>query len=129
MENIEEDTATTGKRNNFQSAVNYLVPKYPVAKRQNNSNNRNEAQLSDVSDQGQGFGFKFGIGNTGAHFRYHTNHEYPDQNYDQNNEIGGCREERKKQVGVFKIKNNNKNGGGPYKNKKAMAAEIENIFQ
>ena len=29
MANIEEDTATIGKRNNFYYDVTYILPKYP----------------------------------------------------------------------------------------------------
>ena len=73
MENIEEDTATTGKRNNYESDVAYLLPKYPVAKRFNDYNKRNKYHISDTSSEGQGFGSNFGIGKNCVHFIYHTN--------------------------------------------------------
>ena len=41
MENVEEDTATNGKSNNFESTAAYLLPKDSVDKRKNNSNKLN----------------------------------------------------------------------------------------
>ena len=74
MVNIEEDTATTGKRNKFEAAVTCLLLKDPVAKHWNNSNKHNQDQISDTYSQGQGFGSKAGFVKTGVHFRYHTTH-------------------------------------------------------
>ena len=68
MEMFEEDTMTTGNRNNFQSTVADLLPKDPLARHQNNCKNCNQAQISDTYAQGQGFVSKFFIGNTGVHF-------------------------------------------------------------
>ena len=85
MENIEENTVTTGKCNSFESDVTYILPKCPVAKSRNTSNKHNQFQISDTSAQGQGFSSKVGIGNIIVHFRYHTNHEYNDINNGQNN--------------------------------------------
>ena len=68
MENIEEDTSTTGKCNNFEYAVAYILPKDPLAKRRNKYNNHNQAHIYDTSAQGQGFGYKVGVINTGVHY-------------------------------------------------------------
>ena len=51
IENIEEDTATTGKRNNYESDVAYLLPKYPVAKSCNKPNKNSQSHISDTSAQ------------------------------------------------------------------------------
>ena len=126
MENTEEETTTTWKRNNFESAVTYIIPKDPVATFRNNSNKRNQALISDTSAQGQDIGSKVGIGYTGAHFRYHKNSKNHDINNYHNKDIGYWRKERRKQVVVFKINNNNRIDGFPYKNQKAMDNTIEN---
>ena len=76
MENIGENTATTGKCNRLESDVTYISPRCPVAKRHNNYKKHNQFQISDTSAKGQGFGSKVAIGNIIVHFRYHTNHEH-----------------------------------------------------
>ena len=75
MANIEEDNGDTGKRNNFENAVAYILPKDPVLKRRSTKNNkRTQAQISDTN--ATGFGSKTGIGKTGVHLRLHENPEY-----------------------------------------------------
>ena len=69
MENIEEKTTTNTKCNNSESKKNYIIPNDPVARYWNNSNKRNQYHISDTYSKGQGFGSKFGIGNTSVHFR------------------------------------------------------------
>ena len=91
MENIEEETATTGKRINFESAVTYLLPKYPVANKWNKSNKRNQYQIYDTSAQVQGFGYTSGTRKTGVKFIYHTNHSYDDIKDDRKKKLGEWR--------------------------------------
>ena len=70
MGNIEEKNATTGKCKNFESALAYLLPKYPVDISCNKSNKNNQSHISDTSAQVQGFVSKIGIGNIIVHLRY-----------------------------------------------------------
>ena len=65
--NIEEDQDPDGKRNHFEAAVAYMLPKDPVAKRvsqQKSGSKRPNAQISGVAG---GFGAKEGIGKSGVH--------------------------------------------------------------
>ena len=55
MENIEEDTLTTVKCNNFESHIAYLLPNHLVDNPGNNCNKWNQAHISDTYSQGQGF--------------------------------------------------------------------------
>ena len=69
MANIEEDTASTGKRNNFETDIVYLLPKDPVVKRRPESGTkRTQLQISDttVAD----FSAKVGIEKSGVHLRW-----------------------------------------------------------
>ena len=125
MENIEEDIMTTGNHNSFESSVAYLLPKDPVSKRWNNDNKCNQAQISDTSVKGQGFGYKVGIWNTSVHFREHTNTECHHLNYYQKNNLGECHKDRRDQGYVFKIKKNNNNSGDLSKKQKALSSSIE----
>ena len=43
MANIEVDKATTGKRNNFESAISYILPKDTVSKLRNKPNKLNQS--------------------------------------------------------------------------------------
>ena len=71
MANIEEDNGGTGKRNNFENAVDYILPKDPVLKRRSTENNkRTQAQISDTN--ATGFGSKTGIRKTGVHLCWHA---------------------------------------------------------
>ena len=79
MANIEEDNGPNGKRNNFENAVAYILPKDPVLKRRTNENNkRKQAQISDTT--ATGFGGKNGIGKTGVYLCWHDKPEYKQLN-------------------------------------------------
>ena len=71
MANIEEDNGDTGKRNNFENAVAYILPKKTVLKRRSTENNTiSQAQISDTN--ATGFGSKTGICKTGVHLCWHA---------------------------------------------------------
>ena len=117
MENIEEGNGDTGKRNNFENAVAYILPKDPVLKiRSTKSNKRKQAQISDTN--ATGFGSKTGICKTGFHIRWHENPEYMKLNKDHNQELWNWQKVTKDSGGDVGPKNSNKNA------KKVMAAAI-----
>ena len=118
MANIEEDNGPNGKRNNFENAVAYILPKDPVLKRKSNeSNKRTQAQISDTN--ATGFGTKSGIGKTGVHLRWHDKPEYKTLNKDQRKELWQWRKDMEDKGIDVGGKNPNK------KSKKAMAAAID----
>ena len=117
MENIEEDNGDTGKRNNFENAVAYIIPQYPVLKRRSTENNkRTKPQISDTN--ATGFGSKTGIGKNGVHISWHEKPEYMKLNKDQKQVLWNWRKANKDAGGDVGPKNSNK------KAKKAMASEI-----
>ena len=70
MANIEEDNGDTGKRNNFENTVAYIIRKDRVLKiRPTENNKRTQAQISDTN--ATGFGSKTGIGKNGVHLCWH----------------------------------------------------------
>ena len=118
MANIEEDNGPNGKRNNFENAVAYILPKDPVLQRKSNeSNKRTQAQISDTN--ATSFGTKSGMGKTGVHLRWHDKPEYKTLNKDQREELWQWRKDMKDKG--IEVGNNNSNK----KSKKAMAAAID----
>ena len=67
---VRNDTAATGKRNDFESAAAFLLPHDPVAKKRQTK--RPHADIASVETTKM----KSGIGSTGVEFRYHTYAEY-----------------------------------------------------
>ena len=115
---IEEDNGDTGKRNNFENAVAYILPKKTVLKRRSTKNNTiSQAQISDTN--ATGFGSKTGIRKTGVHLRWHEKSEYMKLNKDQKQELWNWLKATKYAWGGVGSKNSNK------KAKKEMAAAID----
>ena len=84
MANVKDDTsdstpANPGKRNDFESAVSYILPLDPVARKRATTNKRGAAEISavggddseedDLEEGGGNVGDKPGIGKTGVHLR------------------------------------------------------------
>ena len=97
--NVEEDTgdgteANPGKRNDFELAVSYVLPKDPVAKKREVSNERGMSSMSDATAEISAFGDKPGIGNTGVHLRWHSKKEFKQLNQDQKDELMKWREHK-----------------------------------
>ena len=75
MANIEEDNGISVKRNDFELAVAYILPKDPVLKWQSNNNNKiSQARISDTN--ATGFYSRNVIGTSGVHLRWYANPEY-----------------------------------------------------
>jgi hypothetical protein len=105
MAAINEDMAAGGKRNDFERAAAYLLPKDPVVKKRMLATKRANAQISEVTaGEISAFGTKPSIGKTGVHFRYYKPEEYDGLSKEQKEEL---REWRRKQ---------NKDGKGNKKN-------------
>ena len=75
---VTDDVGPGGKRENFESAAAYLLPRDPVAKRRITTEKRTAAEISGIGADNEGpkSGKKKGIGRTGVHFRYHRPDEY-----------------------------------------------------
>ena len=92
MANIEEDNGISVKRNDFELAVAYILPKDPVLKRKSNENNKRlQAHISDTN--ATYFDSKNGIGTSGVHLRWHANPEYKKFIQDHKKEICQWRKE------------------------------------
>ena len=140
--NVEEDTgdgtaANPGKRNDFELAVAYILPKDPVAKKREIGNKRGISSISDVTAEVSAFGDKPGIGKTGVHLRWHSKKEYKKLSQEQMEELMKWREHKMNSDPSYNPKNEkgNKKGddgnkGGDKKRrtkkeKKAFAAAVE----
>ena len=122
--------ANPGKRNDFELAVAYILPKDPVARKRDASNKRGAGEISDITANISGFGDKPGIGKTGVHLRWHSDDEYKNLSQDQRKELNRWRSKQRKANPDFNS-NDKKRSGPPNsqkrekKAKKAMAAAIE----
>ena len=76
MASVQVATGPGGMRNNFEATAAHLLPYDPVAKKRNNTNKRDSAQLSATEAEIAGTNAKPGIGKTGVHLRYHKQAEY-----------------------------------------------------
>ena len=86
MANIEEDNGIAGKRNDFELAVAYVLPKDPVLKQQSNKyNKRSQSHISDTN--ATGFGSKNGVGTSGVHLRWNAKPEHKKLIKDQKKEL------------------------------------------
>ena len=135
LANVEEDVgdgtdANPGKRNDFELAVAYILPKDPVARKRDTANKRGAGEISELTVNVSGFGDKAGIGKTGVHLRWHSNEEYKDLSQDQRKELNKWRSKQRKTKPDFSA-NEKKRSGSPNsqkrekKAKKAMVAAIE----
>ena len=136
MANVEEDigdgtAANPGKRNNFELAVAYILPKDPVAKKRESASKRGAAEISDVNANISGFGDKEGIGKSGVHLRWHSNDEYAKLTKEQRKELNQWRTDQRKSDPDFDSGSPKKRKGGGAsspkgkREKKVMAAAIE----
>ena len=74
-------------RNNFESAVTYLLPSDPVARKRKGLGNKGMSV-----DVGSTTGIKPGIGKTGVELRYHKRNEYSKLTKEQRDELREWRE-------------------------------------
>jgi len=138
LANVEEDVGdgtpdNPGKRNNFESAVAYILPKDPVARKREAASKRGIGEISDVDATVAGFGDKPGIGRTGVHLRWHGENEYSELTKEQRRELNQWRTEQRKSNPDYDPKSDKKKGGESPKSskrkdrrvKKALAAAIE----
>ena len=133
MANIEDDSDTNGKRNNFELAVAYLIPKDPVVKRRTaEGTKRTQAEISNVTNTSSGGTPKTGIGKTGVHLRWYNRKEYQTLNADQKTELYEFRKnevaKNPKGNGAREGTNNNNSNnpsGRAAKRQKAIAAAVE----
>lgn len=126
MANIADDTGATGKRNNFEDAVSYLLPKDPVARKRTTQTKRTVAQISDTTAEIAGFGDKPGIGKSGVHLRWHKFKEYKALSQEQREELDTWREKKKAKKKAKNGDGNSNDGGNSKRSRnKAMAAAIE----
>ena len=136
MANVEEDVGdgtadNPGKRNDFELAVAYILPKDPVAKKRESTSKRGASEISDVNANISGFGDKAGIGKTGVHLRWHDDDEYAKLSKDQRSELNQWRTEQRKKNPDFGPEDLKKRKGGGQSSKKgkrikrAMAAAID----
>ena len=90
---IRGDDTPTGKRNNFEEAVAYLIPTDPV-KKKGRKGKRGAAEISSTQARGTSkTPLKSGVGTTGVALRYHSPKEYAKLSEDQRDEL---REHRRK---------------------------------
>ena len=121
-----DKTGPNAKRNNFENAVQFLLPSDPVAKKRklnnNNPNNNANAQISLVDGNTDGK-LKPSIGKTGVHFRYYKGEEYKTLSNEQKLEL---REWRSKK-GSSKRKADN--SGDDTRDKKKFQREIASVVK
>ena len=79
---VQNDTAPTGKRNDFEAAAAFLLPHDPVAKKRASAK-RTHAEVSAID----GSSIRSGKGKSGVEFRYHTKQEYKKLSTEQRNEL------------------------------------------
>ena len=138
LANVEEDVgdgteANPGKRNDFELAVAYILPKDPVARKRDATNKRGASEISDVTANISGFGDKAGIGKSGVHLRWHSDDEYKGLSAEQKKELNQWRSQQRQQDPKFdsgdpKVKKKNESPNSQRRDKrvkKAMAAAIE----
>ena len=138
MANIDQDVgdgtaANPGKRNDFELAVAALLPKDPVARKQELATKRGISAISsEANAEISGFGDKPGIGKTGVHLRWHSKKEFKRLTQEQMKELMKWRESKLSSDPNYdpKEKKGNKKGGGDKKKKtkqekKALAAAID----
>ena len=115
LANVEEDvgdgTATNpGKRNDFELAVAYILPKDPVARKRDTVNKRGPGEISDLNANVSGFGVKPGIGSTGVHLRWHSEEEYTGLSQEQRRELNKWRSQQRKINPDFDAKDKKRSG-------------------
>ena len=92
---INQDAGPTGKRNDFEAAVAFLLPTDPVAKKRNAGAKQGNAQISDTTADVAAFGAKPGIGKTGVALRYHKHKEFHALTPEQRDELVAWQKARK----------------------------------
>ena len=129
MANILDDTGPEGKRNNFEAAVAYLLPKDPVVKKRAvTAQKRGAADISETTADVSAFGTKAGIGKTGVHLRYHQRAEYKALSDEQKDELREWREANpaeSKKGDKKKVKWDKKPSQKKLKTEKQIAAAIK----
>ena len=125
MANIEDDTEIggtptnpiPGKRNDFEAAVAYLLPKDPVARKRTQGSKRNVNEISEADGSTVEISsLKPGMGKTGVHLRWYTKEEFRKLSKEQRNELIEWRSQKKDQK---EGNNGNNNERGPGKGKNA----------
>ena len=125
LANVEDDTDVggtpanpiPGKRNDFETAVAYLLPKDPVVRKRVQGNKRNVNEISETDGDKveiSSSSLKPGIGKTGVHLRWHKREEFRKLSKEQRKELVEWRAKEKENEG-----NDGKKGPGKDKlNKK-----------
>ena len=83
---IKNDTGPTGKMNDFESSVAYLLPNDPVLKKQASKDGYSVSEVTAEEGTPE-VPLKNGIGKTGVHLRYHTSEEYSRLSNSQRKEL------------------------------------------
>ena len=132
MANVEDDTdaggtathPVPGKRNNFESAVAYLLPKDPVVRKRVQGNKRSVTEISEVTGEViEISSMRPGIGKTGVHLRWYKGEEFRKLSKEQRTELVEWRAKTKEK----KSKGNTEDGDKRSKtkeNKKMREAAI-----
>jgi len=111
---IRVDNEPTGMRNDFESAVTFLLPVDPVAKkRKGNGGEGNFANISSAN--GSNPGPKKSTGKTGVELRYYKKEEYRRLSDEQKDELREWRSKGK----------NGKSKGGNKGNKRGSESDLE----
>ena len=110
---VKNDTAATGKMNDFESAAAFLLPEDPVAKRKTLDQKREIAEISGLegvigSTQGGGT-TKASKGKTGVELRFYKQSEYGKLTDDQKMELKTWRMERNKKTKEKRDKGDKRN--------------------
>ena len=103
MANIEDDTEVggtptnpiPGKRNDFEAAVAYLLPKDPVARKRIQGSKRNVNEISEAEGYTEISSLKPGMGKTGVHLRWYTKEGFRKLSNEQRNELIEWRSQQK----------------------------------
>jgi len=74
--NVEDDTGTGRKREEFERASAHILPKDPVVKKRNSSEKCSSADISDTTVIAGKGNQQEGIGNSGVHLRFYKPAEY-----------------------------------------------------
>jgi len=134
---VEADNHQDGLRFNFESAVAYITPKDPVARRLNNRK-RDNTNISDTKANEVNVGdIRSGIGKTGVHLRFHEPAEYSKLNKAQRTELFEWRQTPEgkaaveKEKATWSLKNGNKSKRKRLKkgNVSSISAVAEKVFE
>lgn len=87
---VRNDTATTGKMNDFEATASFILPHCPVAKKRQTPHKRPQAEISSTNLNPS----KPRVGTTGVELRFHTKAEYRNLRKDQKDELRTYRDKQ-----------------------------------